>query len=100
MVERNQQDLLNVAPATFSIKASNSVLGECVLTVAYLINRTPSSLLGNKTPFELLHKKVVGYFHLKVFGCLTFSSTLSARLTKFSCQNMCFPWLSNWYERL
>lgn len=48
-----------------------------------LINRTPSPLLSNTTPFELLYKKVVNYGSLKVFGYLTFASILFGHRTKF-----------------
>ena len=48
-----------------------------------LINRVLSSLPKNKTPYEILHQKMVDYSIFKVFGCLAFASTLPAQRTKF-----------------
>lgn len=42
------------------------------MTVAYLINRMLSSLLNNKTPFELLYGKLSSYSHLRSFDCLAY----------------------------
>ena len=56
---------------------------ECVLTATYLINRTPSPLLNNGSPYERLFDEAVAYSFLKVFGCLVFASTLKANRTKF-----------------
>ena len=39
------------------------------MTIAYIINRLPSSLLGNKTSYEVLFHEVPIYTTLKVFGC-------------------------------
>ena len=56
---------------------------DCVLIACFLINRTPSPLLHNKTPFDLLFQKLAQYSFMHVFGCLSFASTLSAHRTKF-----------------
>lgn len=39
---------------------------------SYLINRLPTLVLKNKSPFELLLHKSSNYNFLKVFGCLCY----------------------------
>ena len=38
-------------------------------TACYLVNRSPSSVLGDKTPQEVWTGKEPSLTHLKVFGC-------------------------------
>ena len=44
-------------------------------TVAYLINRMPTSTLNNQSPFEKLFKQMPNYLKLKQFGCLCYPLT-------------------------
>ena len=50
-----------------------SFWGEAVTTAAYLINRSPSSAIGFKTPQEIWQGKPAIYEELRVFGCLAYA---------------------------
>ncbi|KAJ9553297.1 hypothetical protein OSB04_017342 [Centaurea solstitialis] len=85
VVERKHQHLLNVARSLmFQSKVPLHLWSQSILTVAFLINRTPSEVLGNRTPYEVLHGRVPDFSRLRTFGCLAFASTLANQLHKFS----------------
>lgn len=56
---------------------------DCVLTAVFLINRLPSPVIGNKTPYEKLTGKQPEYESLKTFGCLCYVSTSTKNRLKF-----------------
>lgn len=47
--------------------------GEYVLTAEYLINNTPSSVLGGKIPYQLLLDRSLTYDEIRIFGCLYYA---------------------------
>lgn len=58
----------------FQSDCSLKFWSECVLIVVFLINRTPSSILNDKKPFELIIGKQSNYSMFRSFGCLAYAS--------------------------
>lgn len=49
----------------------------------HIINRIPNPLPTNLTPYQMLHLTPPSLIHLRVFGCLAYSSILHNHRTKF-----------------
>ncbi|XP_048609075.1 uncharacterized protein LOC106356373 isoform X1 [Brassica napus] len=87
-VERKHMHILNIARALrFQAHMPIEYWGECVLAAGHIINRTPSALLGNKTPFEKLYGSAPSYKHLRVFGCLAYAHNLDHKGDKFTSRS-------------
>jgi len=83
-VERKHRHLLEISRALrFHAHLPLKFWGDCVLTATYIINRLPTKVLQNVTPYEKLLKKTPSYNHMKVFGCLAFASNPSKTGDKF-----------------
>lgn len=68
--ERKHRNLLEMARVLrFQAGLPPQYWGECVQAATYITNRLPSHLLGNKTPYEVLHTALPDYTHMKCFGC-------------------------------
>lgn len=82
VAERKHDWLLNVAKVLhFQANLPIHFLGECALIVTYLIKRTPIPFLSGKTPYELLSGSIPSYTHLRVFGCLCYTTNTSTSKT-------------------
>ena len=46
---------------------------ECLMTVVYLRNRSPTKAVPNMTPFEAWYGHKPDVSHLRVFGCITYA---------------------------
>lgn len=49
----------------------------------YVINRILSSVLKNKSPFQMLYGHVPSLVHMRVIGCLCYATTLP-KIDKFA----------------
>lgn len=68
IVERKHRHLLEIARAIrFQASIPKRFWGECILTAAYIINRLPSKVIDNKTPYELIWNDKPKYDHMKFF---------------------------------
>lgn len=90
IVKREHQHILNVARALkFQSNIRLHFWSDCILAEVHIINRVPTPLLSNKSPFEILYQKALDYTYLRSFRCLCYSSNNDPFKTKgvFFCQN-------------
>lgn len=84
VVERKHRHLLETARALrFEANIPKRFWGECILTAAYIINRLPSKVINNKTPYELVWNHKPEYEHLRIFGCLAYFRNTNTKGDKF-----------------
>ncbi|KAG7536931.1 Reverse transcriptase RNA-dependent DNA polymerase [Arabidopsis suecica] len=73
VAERKNRHLMEVSRAMmFQKHMPKRFWGDAVMTACYLINRIPTRILKDKSPFEILNKLSPNIDHLKVFGSLCF----------------------------
>ena len=71
--ERKNRHLMEVARSLmFHANVPKRFWGDAVFTATYLINRTPTRVLLDSTPYEVLNKTKPSIDHLRVFGCVCF----------------------------
>ena len=68
-----------------------SIGGEAALTTVYTINRCPSPIVHNQTPYDMLFGSSPPYDLLRVFGCFLFFFLLQdhERNKLQSCSRLC-----------
>ncbi|CAL1412140.1 unnamed protein product [Linum trigynum] len=82
-VERKHQHILNVARALrFHSGVPLNFWSDCVLHAVFIINRLPTPVLNNKSPYEILYQRPPFLGQLRVFGCLAYAASITPGRTK------------------
>ncbi|KAL0641744.1 hypothetical protein Bca4012_102720 [Brassica carinata] len=73
VAERKNRHLMEVARSMmFQTNAPKRFWSDAVQAACYLINRVPTRILEDQSPFEVLNKTKPSLSHLKVFGCVCY----------------------------
>ena len=73
VAERKNRHLMEVARSMmFHTNVPKRFWGDAVVSACYLINRTPTKILSDLSPFEVLNKIKPSLNHLRVFGCVCY----------------------------
>ena len=73
VAERKNRHLMEVARSMmFYTNMPKRFWSDAVMTACYLINRTPTRVLEDSTPYEVLNKRKPSVDYLRVFGCVCF----------------------------
>ncbi|KAL3371764.1 hypothetical protein AABB24_008346 [Solanum stoloniferum] len=77
VAERKHRHLLEVTRALrFQADIPINLWGLCVLAAVHIINRLPSSVLQNRSPYERFYNKKPCLSHLKVIECLCYAKVI------------------------
>jgi transposase InsO family protein len=77
VVERRNQTVVGMAQALPKQRGMSAVFwGEAMMTVVYILNRSPTKALNGRTSYEAWHGRKPAVSHLRVFGCLTYGMEL------------------------
>ncbi|KAJ9552767.1 hypothetical protein OSB04_016812 [Centaurea solstitialis] len=84
VAERKNRHLLDVARTLmFQSHVPKRFWGDAILTAAYLINRMPTPVLHNKSPFSVLFPKGTPFpLTPRIFGCVAYVHDHRPQLTK------------------
>ncbi|CAL9217264.1 unnamed protein product [Arabidopsis halleri] len=73
VAERKNRHLMEVSRAMlFHKHMPKRFWGDAVMTACYLINRIPTRVLNDQSPFQVLNNQNPNIEHLRVFGCVCF----------------------------
>lgn len=74
VAERKKKTIVEMAWSMLKAKElPNSLWVEAVHTTVYILNRSPTKSVKNKTPYEAWSGRKKKVSHLKMFGCLAYS---------------------------
>jgi hypothetical protein len=76
IIERRNQTVVGMTRALKQRRMPAIFWGEAVVTVVYILNRSPTKAHNGRTPYEAWHGRKPAVSHLWVFGCLAFTKEL------------------------
>jgi hypothetical protein len=83
VVEHRNQTVVGTARSMMKTAGmSGEFWGEVIMTVVYLLNRSPTRTLERKTPYEAWHSKRLGVHHLRTFGYVAYMKVTHPHLAK------------------
>jgi hypothetical protein len=87
-VERKHRHLIDTTLALLAdSQLPKTFWDEACLTSCFLINRLPTPLLKNQSPYQKLFNRTPDYTFLKVFGCACFPNLRPYNTHKFSLRS-------------
>lgn len=85
VVERRNQTVVEMARCMLkAMQVPPKFWAEAISAAVYVLNRSPTKSLLNKTPFEAWHGVKPNVSHLKVFGCTAHVKLIGPGLTKLA----------------
>jgi hypothetical protein len=87
-VERKHRHLIDTTLALLAdSQLAKTFWDEACLTSCFLINRLPTPLLKNQSPYQKLFNRTLDYTFLKIFGCACFPNLRPYNTHKFSLRS-------------
>ena len=78
VVERRNRTVIGTVRCMLNSKKVPQIFwGEAVMHAIYLLNRSPTKSVLDKTPYEALNDRKPNVSHLRVFGCVGFVKVMS-----------------------
>ncbi|KAI3412713.1 uncharacterized protein J3R85_017059 [Psidium guajava] len=89
VAERKHRHILDTTRALLlATSVPTEFWAEALLTAVHLINRLPSFVLNQDTPFYRLHSRSPTYTHVRVFGCTCFVILPPHERTKLTARSI------------
>ncbi|KAL0696244.1 hypothetical protein Bca4012_063424 [Brassica carinata] len=89
VAERKNRHLMEVARSMmFHANVPKRFWSDAVVTACYLINRIPTKVLRDISPYEVLNKTRPSIQHLRVFGCTCFVLIPGEQRNKLEAKSM------------
>ena len=87
MVERQNKTIVGTTRARSLLMTTGMpgrFWGEAIMTVVYLLNRSPTRSLDGKTPHDVWYNKKPVVHHLRMFDCIAYMKVARPHLAKLN----------------